>query len=104
MIQPQYSLILAVYLGLALFGFLYNRIVEWLEKTKYIEGYVSLAVAAGVAATLIGLAVIDVRFACIALGAFVASGSPMIAGSIWRHVTTRAKDQDDVRQTTTLAE
>lgn len=103
MIQPQFSTLLLIYLFLLAFGILYNLVIAWLDTHGYLEGYTSLAVVAGVLVTLAGLAIILPLAALIALGAFAASGIPVIIGSIWRHVRNREQDQTDVRQTTPLA-
>jgi Cu/Ag efflux pump CusA len=103
-IKLETSAILAVYLVLALFGIGYNAAVAWWERQRYIEGFVSLAVVLGVLITLGGVAVLSWQAALIALGGFVASGAPMVAGSIIRYVQRRAEDQRHVRQTARVAE
>jgi len=85
------GLVVATY-GLLFFaGFGYNVLVERLEQHGYHEGYLSLLVAGGVGFTLAGVAILDLRAAVLALGAFVASGSWMILGSIWRYVRARER-------------
>lgn len=83
----------AVLLGLALFGTLYNQLVSHLEKKGYSEGFVSLLVAAGSGVTLLGMAVLDWQAALLALVCFMASGSPMILGSILRYVQAREQSK-----------
>jgi Kef-type K+ transport system membrane component KefB len=97
-IKPEFSLILAVYLVLVLFGIGYNHTVAWWERQKYIEGFTSLAVVLGVLMTLGGVAVVDWQSALLALGAFAATGTPMIVGSILRYVRARREAQDYERQ------
>jgi hypothetical protein len=92
-IEPPFSRFLVVGLALFGFGFVYNWLVGWLEKKGYEEGYLAWLVAGGVAVTLIGVAVVDVRAAALALGAFVCSGFWMVWGSWWRHVKRRAAGQ-----------
>jgi hypothetical protein len=75
--------------ALILFGVLYNQAVGWAERRGYIEGFTSLAVALGVAVTLGGIALICWQAALLAAGAFLASGSPMIAGSLFRYIRAR---------------
>ena len=87
--KPDYSLILAIYLALVLFGIGFNLLIEAMERRGYLEGFVSLAVAVGVLVTLGGVAVIWWPAAVLALGAFAASGLPMVAGSIWRYIQKR---------------
>ena len=103
-IQPQFSLVIAVYLGLFVFGLGYNLAVSEFERKKFLEGFVSLAVVLGVLVTLGGVAVISWRAALLALGAFAASGAPMVAGSIWRYVQARGEAQRDVRQAQAVAQ
>jgi hypothetical protein len=95
--QLDFSLIAACYFSLILFGIGYNLLVSQLEKKGYLEGFVSLVVALGVGITLTVLAIISWQFALIALGGFIASGSPMIAGSILRYVRSRKAEQEDTR-------
>lgn len=88
-IRLDWGQILAVYLSLTLFGVGYNGLVQWLEHKGYTEGFLSLVVALGVAATLGGVAILSIPAALLALGAFVASGAPMIVGSIVRYLRRR---------------
>ncbi len=96
--SPDFSLILAVYACLLVFGVLYNQVVAYLERHKLLEGFVSLAVAGGCLAVLGGLAVFSWQFALLALGAFVAAGLPMGLGSIMRYALARKHMQDAVRR------
>lgn len=95
-IRADFSSILAVLLGLILFGVLYNLFVEYLINRKYVEGYMSLVVAGGVAMTLIGLAILSWELAAMVLLGFAASGTPMIIGSIVRYIRLRARDQQSI--------
>lgn len=88
----------AVYLALLLFGIVFNQITEWAEKKGYAQGYLSLFVAFGVGVTVLTTAAISSVFALITLGAFVASGTPMIVGSIWRHVRKREHQLEQLRR------
>lgn len=88
-IRPDYGVISAVFLGLLLFGIGYNALVAWMERRGYTEGYLSLIVAFGVAMTLIGVAVLSIQAALLSLGAFFATGTPMILGSIVRYLHKR---------------
>lgn len=102
-IQLDFSLILAIYVVLLLFGMGYNALVSWAEKHHYLEGYTAFAVVLGVGVTIGMTAVISLAFALVTAGAFVASGLPMIVGSIWRHVRAREMEQADVRQAKIVA-
>ena len=93
-IRLDFSLILAVLLGLILFGIGYNFLVDWMSSKKYAEGYMSLLVAFGVFGTLVGLSFISWPIAILCLAGFVASGLPMIVGSIARYMRKRAHEQD----------
>jgi hypothetical protein len=88
-IRLDFGAIAAVFLGLVLFGIGYNAFVAWLERRGYTEGYLSLIVAIGVFVTLCGVAVLSIEGALLALGAFVATGAPMIIGSIARYLRKR---------------
>ena len=85
-------------LGLLVFGVAYNAVVAWFKRHGYDEGYMSLLVAAGVGATLAGVAVVDWHAAVLALAAFCLSGLPMAAGSVWRHVRAREHSQNAIRR------
>ena len=102
-IKPEFSLILVVYLALFLFGIGYNWLITWMESRNYLEGYTAFAVVFGVGVTVALTAIVNWQYALITTGAFLASGLPMIFGSIWRYVRTREKDQNDARQTETVA-
>lgn len=88
----------ALYLGLLLFGIGFNLLVAWLERKGYLNGYTSLAVVVGVGITVAATAVISPAFALITVVAFIASGTPMIAGSIWRHVRQREQELERLRR------
>lgn len=102
--QPEFSQIALVYVGLLVFGIAFNALIAWSERRKYLEGYVALAVVAGVLCTLAGVALIDFTAALLVLGAFVCSGAPMVAGSIARHVEARRKEQEYVKSSAALAQ
>jgi uncharacterized membrane protein (DUF485 family) len=74
-------------LFLVTFGVAYNWWVGSLANRK--EGYVAMLVAIGVAVTLGIVAVISWQSALLVLGAFVASGTPMIVGDIVRSIRMR---------------
>lgn len=88
-IRLDYGVISAVLLGLLLFGIGYNSLVAWMQRRGYAEGYLGLIVALGVLVTLCGVAILSIQAALITLAAFIASGTPMIAGSILRYVNKR---------------
>jgi len=85
----DYGVITAVLLGLLLFGIGYNSLVAWLERRGYAEGFLSLIVAFGVAMTLAGVSILSIPAALLTLLAFIATGTPMIIGSIVRYIHRR---------------
>lgn len=90
--------LLATITALVAFGLWYNAWVAGLVHTGRDRGYLSLIVAAGVAVTIAGVALIaGWQVALIVLLAFVASGTPMILGSIRRYVDARAADEARAR-------
>lgn len=96
--QLSGATIIAMYLSLLLFGIAFNLFTAWAEGRGYVKGYVSLFVVAGVAITVGTTALISLPFALVSAGAFVASGTPMIAGSIWRHMRERERQLEELRK------
>ena len=104
MIQPSYSLVLAlIYALLTALGIGYNALVANMERKQYIEGFTSLAVAAGVGMTLLPFWFLGPVPIWQVYLAFVCTGTPMMVGSILRYVKARSEAQEDVRQGETLA-
>jgi predicted tellurium resistance membrane protein TerC len=91
------GILAALYMALLIFGIGYNALTSWAERRGYTKGYLSLFVAFGVAVTLVATVVVSWQFALITTGAFIASGLPMILGSIWRHVRDREKELERLR-------
>ncbi len=85
------SALIPALIGLFAFGVAYNAFVGWTQRRGYDEGYTAILVVIGVLVTLAGVAIIDWNAARLTTFAFIASGSPMIAGSIWRHVRRRER-------------
>lgn len=76
-----------IYLGLLVFGTGYNVLVSRLEERRKEEAIVSLLVVVGVAVTVLSVwPLIGRRRVAVLLRAFVASGTPMIAGSLSRYM------------------
>lgn len=81
------------YLVLLLVSIAYNALTAWAERNG-IDGYVSLLVVGGVAYTLIAVVwLIGWKNTCILAGAFMASGFPMVLGSITRHIAQRRREE-----------
>lgn len=93
----QVSGLFPVLLGLFVFGMGYNLVVAWLIHHGYDEGYVWVLVIGGVAITLVGLAILDLLAALLALATFASSGLPMAVGAWWRHVRVRQAAQEAQR-------
>lgn len=93
----NWGVLAAIYMFLLLFGIVFNLFTAWVERRGYARGYVSLLVVVGVAVTVGMTAVVSLPFALITAGAFVASGTPMIVGSVWRHVTERERHLQALR-------
>jgi hypothetical protein len=86
---------LAVYGGLAVFGAAYNALTGWVERRGFDEGYTSDLVIGGVLVTVAGTApLVGIRRAAFVLGAFVASGLPMIIGARVRYRKAREMERE----------
>lgn len=90
------GLILAIYIVLGCFGIGFNWLVHRAERRGYLEGYTAFFVAFGVIVTVAAISIINQQFALITLGAFTASGLPMIAGSTWRYMRAREQAQRSI--------
>ncbi len=77
----------------------YNALIGWLESRGYHDGFVSLFVVVGVGYTVVAVTwVIGLEAALILAAAFVASGIPMVAGSIARHIRARSTEERCLRE------
>jgi hypothetical protein len=84
----------AVLATLALFGLGYNALVAEIGRHVPDHGYTAYLVAIGVVATLAGAALlIGLDSAIVVAGCFVASGLPMIVGSMARSLRQRSHDR-----------
>jgi predicted PurR-regulated permease PerM len=87
--------------GLFAFGIAYNALVAWLERRGYNRGITALLVAFGTAVTLVAFfPLLGWRVIEAILAGFVASGSPMIIGSLWRYIAERARVEERDRKET----
>ena len=82
---------------MAAFGIGYNALIAWLEWRGWLEGFVSLAVAGGVGATLGFVAIIDGQAALLVLVALCFTGFPMMVGSVVRYMQRREREQEGIR-------
>lgn len=91
--------LVAVVFGLTAFGYGYNRWVAGVVKQGQDRGYLSLIVALGVGVTVLGfgLAVWSLWAGLVLLVCFVASGLPMIVGSVSRYMRERAREEMEAR-------
>jgi uncharacterized membrane protein len=82
-------------LGLMAFGAFYNHQVARLKEKGRDRGFMSLLVVLGVAVTGIGFALVvwSLPALLVLVGCFVASGIPMIVGSVNRYMEQRAEEE-----------
>lgn len=91
---PNCPIYVPILLALAAFGVVYNRWVESLERQGHDRGYMSLIVSLGCAVTLAGAGfIVGLKPVLWALACFVASGIPMIIGSVGRYCRARAQQK-----------
>ena len=85
----------AVWVGLLGFGWWYNRLAARVRRQDEDEWMSALLVVGGVLTTGIGFVVIvrSMRSALMLFGCFLASGLPMVLGSIRRSTALRARDE-----------
>lgn len=96
-----------LYLGIAIYellmGIAYNLFTAWLERKGYMEGFVSLVVAFGVALTVIPWILFNLPSYTV-IGGFICSGLPMIIGSISRHLQQRARAREELKRLSTYGD
>ena len=93
---PNCPIYVPILLALAVFGYIYNRWVESLERQGHDRGYMSLIVSAGCAVTLAGTSfIVGLGPVLWALICFAASGIPMIVGSISRYCRARTQQRQE---------
>lgn len=81
---------------LALYGILYNLLIEYLHRHGYDDGFVWLEVVIGVFGTLaIGAIVTSAQTSLLYLLFFAISGAPMAIGDIIRYVRARKRERDE---------
>ena len=97
---PDFGWITALYLGLLLFGIVFNAITAWADRKGYMEGYTAFFVAGGAFVTLAATAILSPLYMLLTLGCFTASGLPMILGSVWRHIEKRERSKQSLREET----
>ena len=78
-------------------SWLYNVLIAWLAREGYLDGFVSISVVVGVAYTVAFVAPwIGSEVVTLLALAFIASGSPMLVGSMARYVHQRRREQADL--------
>lgn len=88
------ELLAAICASLVTFGIGYNYLVARLEDRGRDRGYMGFIVALGCLITVAGAGlIIDLEHTVIVLICFAASGTPMIIGSIVRHIHQRERDE-----------
>jgi hypothetical protein len=92
-----------VVVALLTFGVGYNWLVGWLEDQEYDHGYTAFLVIGGTLVTLAGASLLVGRDATLlVLACFVASGTPMTVGSVWRYMRRRDAERrqltDEIRR------
>ena len=94
--RVDFGLVSGIFLGLVVLGIGYNALTALFERKGYMEGFTSLMVAGGVVMTLLPLLLISPVFVLIVAGAFLASGTPMIIGSVSRYVRNRERAKREI--------
>jgi len=88
-----------VMFNLFVFGIAYNELIARLEKARHDRGYTAFLVVGGVLITLVGLWFLEgLTVFLIALALFVASGLPMVIGSMIRSSKMRTEDEEKAKQ------
>jgi hypothetical protein len=78
-------------------SWLYNVVISWLAREGYLDGFVSISVVVGVAYTVAFISPwLGYEAVALLALAFIASGSPMLVGSIARYVHQRRREQTDL--------
>ena len=96
-ISTETWLVLAL-VGLALFGWVFNRLVQQLEDETPEHGYTAFLVVVGVTVTVLVLTpFIGVPAAVLLLAGFLASGLPMIIGSVGRALARLRSEREALR-------
>lgn len=91
-------LVLALVGCLVVFGVVFNRRVQRLEEETPEHGYTAFLVAGGVLVTVAVMApLVGLRATALLLAGFVASGSPMIIGSVGRALERMRLEREALR-------
>lgn len=89
----------AVLFGLLCFGLYYDRFVAALEGRGQDRGFMSFLVAIGCAVTILAFSLMTGAWgaAMLVASCFVASGLPMMVGSVYRYARARALEEEEER-------
>jgi hypothetical protein len=91
------GMVAGIYGVLLAFGIGYNWLTAHAEKTGLIHGYTALFVVGGVVVTVGAMGLVSLPFALLTAGAFIASGTPMIIGSMIRHSQERRQQIEQLK-------
>lgn len=84
-----------------MFGVIYNQFVAWIESEGHDRGYLAFLVVIGVGITIAGYGLdVGYNLAERLFWYFMASGTPMIAGSVWRFWRKRQQEESVIRHIT----
>jgi ACR3 family arsenite efflux pump ArsB len=87
--------LLLTLISLHLLSWGYNALIAWMERAGHLDGFVSLSVVVGVAYTVAGAGWLIGWDTVVTLAlVFLASGIPMIAGSISRYIRERKAEEE----------
>jgi len=96
-LQNTIPLAIVAVILLAVFSILYNHWIAAFGEKK--DGYTAILVAVGNFVTLLVVAIFSWKAALIVLMAFVISGTPMVAGDVYRSIVRRERVFNEARKT-----
>lgn len=100
MVDIKWNIGIAILSTLYLFGVLYNRWVAGLERDGHDRGYMGMIVSLGCFVTIgmYTLWVGSLYLGLVLLLCFMASGTPMLWGSIARYARQRRHDEEAIKR------
>lgn len=98
--RDQFGAIMATVICLAVFGYFYNRLVDYLHRKGWNDGHTWLEVVVGTAITLVAaVPTIGLANTLLIFLYFAASGFFMAFGDLARHIKARETEKRDKEQT-----